>query len=189
LEGPRWPMVFAAALIPLPFLVLLLRKGWDRWHQNPRHVFSGISLRNSTQDEADFQRVSEVIAARYSDPQLSTSTIHCETGIPEGKISPLLENHTGIRFKAYLNQIRVDEAARLLVESDRSISEIAFLVGYGNTTHFNRVFRGLTKVSPGEFRRLNPKLQDRRAPGLDMENRVSGLESKSKHSQADEESS
>lgn len=46
----------------------------------------------------------------------------------------------------------LQEAKRLLVKSDLSISEIAFLLGFAETTHFNNFFRKNAKTSPTKFR-------------------------------------
>lgn len=162
LESRWWPVFVPAALMPLPFLILLFSRGWGRF-QVKRHA-SGSTVEMSTQEESDFRQVSQLIASRYPEPELSVSSIHAETGIPEGKISQMLEKRTGFRFKQYLNQIRISEAARLLAESDRTIGEIAFMVGYANTTHFNRVFRSLKKISPSEFRRSNQGQIQSRVP-------------------------
>jgi AraC-like DNA-binding protein len=45
------------------------------------------------------------------------------------------------------------EAKRLLKESEGTISEIAYSVGYNNVTHFNRVFKTETGIAPGDFRK------------------------------------
>lgn len=46
----------------------------------------------------------------------------------------------------------LQEAKRLLVKSDLSIPEIAFLLGFTETTHFNNFFRKHEKTSPTKFR-------------------------------------
>lgn len=59
---------------------------------------------------------------------------------------------TGKTFVTYLNELRVEESCRLLV-NDRyvGISIIAFDAGFKSITNFNRVFRSLRGVSPKEF--------------------------------------
>jgi AraC-like DNA-binding protein len=57
-------------------------------------------------------------------------------------------------FTQYLLQLRINEAQKLLQESDLSIGEIAFRVGFENLSYFNRVFKSIAGISPREFRRL-----------------------------------
>lgn len=59
----------------------------------------------------------------------------------------------GKTFQAYLASLRLGEACRQLLESGRTISEIAFDVGFGNLSNFNRAFRLARGMPPGEFRR------------------------------------
>ncbi len=56
-------------------------------------------------------------------------------------------------FSAYLNRVRMQRAAELLANDNVSITEVAFSVGYRNSTHFNRVFRATYKMPPREYRR------------------------------------
>lgn len=59
----------------------------------------------------------------------------------------------GKTFQAYLTDLRLGEACRQLLESRRTISEIAYDVGFGNLSNFNRSFRLARGMPPGEFRR------------------------------------
>lgn len=62
---------------------------------------------------------------------------------------------TGLNFTHYVSRVRVEKAKDLLQNPNLRISEIAFDVGFQSLTHFNRVFRNITGVSPSEFRRAN----------------------------------
>lgn len=55
-------------------------------------------------------------------------------------------------FTQYLQQLRIAEAQKLLIETDLSISEIAFRVGYENLSYFNRSFKALALKAPRAFR-------------------------------------
>jgi AraC-like DNA-binding protein len=58
-------------------------------------------------------------------------------------------------FTQYLQQIRISQAKKLLLESDLSISEIAFQVGFENLSYFNRCFKSLTGTSPNFWRKTD----------------------------------
>lgn len=57
-------------------------------------------------------------------------------------------------FTQYLLQIRINEAQKLLQETDLGISEIAFQVGFENLSYFNRSFKKITGLTPRDFKRL-----------------------------------
>src|SRR5215203_1940042 len=54
----------------------------------------------------------------------------------------------------FLNEIRINYACRLLTE-DKSISGICYDCGFMNLSNFNRIFRKIKQVSPGEWRKTN----------------------------------
>jgi AraC-like DNA-binding protein len=54
--------------------------------------------------------------------------------------------------RRYLEERRVQHAARALLETDRSVTEIANSVGYDDPYHFSRVFRRVTGMSPRKYR-------------------------------------
>jgi AraC-like DNA-binding protein len=59
---------------------------------------------------------------------------------------------TGRTMTQYVNEIRVGAAAQLLKSTDQSILEIAFKVGFGNYSNFNRQFKRIKDFSPRELR-------------------------------------
>jgi AraC-like DNA-binding protein len=56
-------------------------------------------------------------------------------------------------FVEYLNAIRVSNACKLLLETDKGISEIAYECGYKTASNFNQLFKKLTGTTPGEYRK------------------------------------
>lgn len=63
------------------------------------------------------------------------------------------KKHTNTTIVQYLNVTRIMNAQRKLLETDRSITEISRETGFSNITHFNRVFKSITGVSPSQFRK------------------------------------
>jgi AraC-like DNA-binding protein len=52
----------------------------------------------------------------------------------------------------YLTKVRMEQAIHLLRYTDLAIKEVAVSVGYANDNYFNKVFRKIVGISPGEFR-------------------------------------
>ncbi|MBQ6352302.1 MAG: helix-turn-helix domain-containing protein [Lentisphaeria bacterium] len=67
--------------------------------------------------------------------------------------SRLFRRTLGTGFNSYLNCYRVERAREMLLETELSVSEIAFACGFGSISQFNRVFRAVVRRSPGELRR------------------------------------
>lgn len=56
-------------------------------------------------------------------------------------------------FVEYLNAIRVSNACKSLLETDKGISEIAYECGYKTVSNFNQLFKKLTGTTPKEYRK------------------------------------
>lgn len=59
---------------------------------------------------------------------------------------------TGIYFNDYLNEVRIERAQALLLETRKSIYSIATEVGYSSVNYFCHVFKKQTHLSPTQFR-------------------------------------
>lgn len=62
---------------------------------------------------------------------------------------------TGQSFSAFLNQVRISNASRLLQTTQESIGNIAFQTGFSSLANFNRIFRNIKGHSPSEYRRIH----------------------------------
>jgi AraC-like DNA-binding protein/quercetin dioxygenase-like cupin family protein len=56
------------------------------------------------------------------------------------------------KFTGFVNETRIMHARKLLAETDKTITEVAFSCGYENTSYFNRQFRLYYEMSPTWFR-------------------------------------
>lgn len=63
------------------------------------------------------------------------------------------KEYTGKNFVNYLKELRVNEAKRLLAETDLRVIEISQRVGYENEKHFMKIFKSVSGVSPTEYRK------------------------------------
>ena len=68
-------------------------------------------------------------------------------------ISQLFKNEIGVNFLAYLTNIRMEKAKKLLLSSSLSIAEISEKTGYGDYRVFTKVFKKTEGVTPSQYRR------------------------------------
>jgi AraC-like DNA-binding protein len=139
-------------------LILLVRRKKRNMATGMGKPARHVTLVNHSDEQ--LQRLVEFIGSNYQSPELSAEVLGRETGIGLPRISALLQQKYSMNFKQYLNDIRITEAKRLLRESDRTIAEIAFAVGYNSIPHFNRVFRQHTETTPTDFRESGKQIRD-----------------------------
>lgn len=63
------------------------------------------------------------------------------------------KQYIGKNFVNYLKELRVNEAKRLLAETDMRVIEISQQVGYENEKHFMKIFKSVSGVSPTQYRK------------------------------------
>lgn len=94
------------------------------------------------------------IAEKLAGPNLSVQAVAMRQGVSSRYVQILFEEH-GTTFSQYVTGQRLARAYRLLTDArfaDRSITSVAFDVGFGDLTYFNRVFRRCYGVTPSEVR-------------------------------------
>lgn len=84
---------------------------------------------------------------------LSLSTLESELHLNKYYISHLFSSKLGLRFNDYVNSLRINEACRLLLGSDHSVTHVSEAVGFNTLRTFNRAFTKQMGVSPTEYRR------------------------------------
>lgn len=90
-----------------------------------------------------------------------TETVTLDQAAAVAKMSPksfcrFFKANTGKTLVEYVNELRIGEACRQLLETDLPVSEIALECGFNNLSNFNRRFRELKGSTPREYRRQNP---------------------------------
>ena len=68
-------------------------------------------------------------------------------------ISQLFKNEIGVNFLAYLTNIRMEKAKKLLLSTSMSIGEISEQLGYGDYRVFTKVFKKSEGITPSQYRR------------------------------------
>lgn len=75
-------------------------------------------------------------------------------GVHQTYIWKVLKMERGKSFSDYVEEYKLNEAKRLLLESDLTVAEIAEQLNYTNAQNFIRFFSKSTGVTPGKFRKL-----------------------------------
>jgi len=109
------------------------------------------------------QRAIGFICEHYTDP-LSLSDVSSRAFISSSHLSYLFRKHLGLRFKNLLCELRIRKSISLLHRNPRVlITELSLQSGFFDLSHFEKMFRRYTNMTPREYRdlvRSNIKLTD-----------------------------
>ncbi len=97
---------------------------------------------------------------RFQEPTLSRADLAREVGASQLLVARVINGACGKSFHRFVNEYRVQEARRLLRESDLTLAEIAFDAGYDGVDTFNRAFEQITGISPAEYRQAGTAAGD-----------------------------
>ncbi|WP_394698714.1 helix-turn-helix domain-containing protein [uncultured Draconibacterium sp.] len=64
-----------------------------------------------------------------------------------------LKANTGLSASCFIRETRLIRASELLLANNKTISEIAYMVGFGSPSYFNKCFHDYFGYSPGEFKK------------------------------------
>lgn len=104
--------------------------------------------------ESDSRRVLKVknyISQHYQD-ELRLNELADIAGMSPSAFSRFFKLHTGRNLSEYIIDLRLGYAARQLVDTAKSVSEISYLCGFNNLSNFNRMFKKKKGCSPTKFR-------------------------------------
>ena len=90
---------------------------------------------------------------------LSLKEVAEVVGISKAYFSRSFKSEMNTTFIAYLVQIRLEEAKRLLEESGKTTMEIAFEVGFRDYPHFSKSFKKQYGISPSDYRKQRQRIE------------------------------
>ena len=82
-----------------------------------------------------------------------------EVGLSPNYFSRIFNEKMNISFSAYINRLRVEQAQKLLLNTSLPIIEVAGLVGFDEQSYFSKVFKSVTHLSPGQYRKRSVRYE------------------------------
>lgn len=116
-----------------------------------RFIDAVYSARNPLTSE-HLGKITEYIHQHFGQ-ELSLEDAAAQAPISPYYLSHLFRQELGMTFSEYLTKVRLEEARRLLSDTDLRIGDVAMAVGYGDAGYFSRVFRKAAGCTPAEYRR------------------------------------
>lgn len=89
----------------------------------------------------------------FHEPGAVTAAV-AASGIPERSLKRRFKVATGTTLISYIQNLRIEEAKRLLETEEISIEQTSMHVGYENLAFFRRLFKRSTGLTPGHYRRM-----------------------------------
>jgi AraC-like DNA-binding protein len=117
------------------------------------HLLSG-SISNRESQESEYSRIKKVehyISGNFAD-KITLKQVAEQAHMSPNAFCRYFKKHANRTLFEYIIEYRVRRASRLIIQSDRRISDIGMECGFKNMTLFNRQFKKLMKLTPKEYR-------------------------------------
>jgi AraC family transcriptional regulator len=101
------------------------------------------------------ERARELLHARFAQT-VTHDDLANEAGVHPVYLATLFRRHFRCTIGEYVRGLRIDFAASELANSDHSLCEIGLAAGFSDQSHFSKVFKRHTGMSPGSFRAYLP---------------------------------
>ena len=106
-----------------------------------------------------FTEINTLILERrlYLNPKLSLKLISKQTNLSEGYLSQIINSNTDNNFNEYINNMRVENAIKLLLDDDYfkyTITAIGLESGFNTKTSFYNAFKKITGHTPNNYKKL-----------------------------------
>lgn len=119
-----------------------------------QQILSNTSFNNTETISYNSRRVSIVMEHlnKNFDKEVSLREAAKLASMSEVAFSRFFKTRTGNTFVDTLNEVRLGHASRMLIETTKSINEVAYHCGFNNMSNFNRIFKKKKKCTPKQFR-------------------------------------
>ncbi|MFD3157725.1 helix-turn-helix domain-containing protein [Haloimpatiens sp. FM7330] len=134
-------------------LVELLYYLINNFHQL---IYEKGSLKENEEQFERYDRIVRYIYNNYKD-KISLQDIAKREYLSSYYLSHEIKNTVGYSFKDFLNLTRVEESIKLLLDTDKTISEISEELGFSHSRYFNKHFKKHYKCTPLQYRKKYKK--------------------------------
>jgi transcriptional regulator GlxA family with amidase domain len=122
-----------------------------QWHRDGQLPYASM-IQNVNHGDAIILHCQQWIAKHYDRPDVIVQLVR-QSGLPKRSFDRRFRAATGYSPLSYVQTLRVEEAKQLLETSAVAAEKVGRDVGYEDAASFRRLFRKLTGITPGEYRR------------------------------------
>jgi len=110
---------------------------------------------HSASDGEFVKQLAEITEANLQNEQFGVSELAREMGMSRSNLHVKVKSVAKISASRFIRQLRLKKALELLIQSPLSASEVAYKVGFGSVTYFNKCFHDYYGFPPGEAGKRN----------------------------------
>ncbi len=108
---------------------------------------------HNTEDEKFLQKLLDIIQKDLTDPNFDGETLYTQMNMSRSTFYRKLKAVSGLTVNIFIRNVRIKQAAILLKETNKTIQEILYDVGFSNHSYFTKSFTEVFGMSPSKFKK------------------------------------
>jgi len=117
-------------------------------HSNHNNTFSFLKIKKSF-----IQKVQYHIQKNIDNENFNTAQLCKAIGLSRSQVHNKIKAATGLSTSIYIRSVRLNASIFLLKNSDYTISEIAYEVGFKNPSYFSKLFTDKFGITPSHYKK------------------------------------
>lgn len=156
----------ADAYITKPFDAGILKLRVDNLLKTRAHLISKFKnegilepslLSISSPDEIFLRKAIALVEKNLDNPDFNANMFVTQMYMSRTVLYTKLRALTGQNISTFIRTIRLKKAGALIIQTDKTISQVAYDVGFNDLKHFRESFKEFFKVTPSDYKKLNRK--------------------------------
>jgi AraC-like DNA-binding protein len=114
---------------------------------------TGLDSHNEDMEPTFIERLTRITEENLTNEHFSVDDLANAMGMTYTTLYRQLKSSTDKTISQFVREIRLKKANEILLQEDVTASEVAYRVGFGSPTYFNRCFHKYFGYAPGEIRK------------------------------------
>jgi transcriptional regulator GlxA family with amidase domain len=123
-----------------------------KWHPEGQLPYTGL-VRRAPHADSVVKNCEYWLSQHYREMDAIKQLVSMNE-VPERSLKRRFKAATGDTLIGHLQNLRIEQAKKLLEQEDSPIDEVSEEIGYMDVSFFRRLFKRLTGLSPGQYRRM-----------------------------------
>jgi transcriptional regulator GlxA family with amidase domain len=123
-----------------------------KWHPEGQLPYTGL-VRRAPHADSVVKNCEYWLSQHYREMDAIKQLVSMNE-VPERSLKRRFKAATGDTLIGHLQNLRIEQAKKLLEQEDSPIEEVSEEIGYMDVSFFRRLFKRLTGLSPGQYRRM-----------------------------------
>lgn len=130
----------------------------DFWQKLSGHIAELCKYGVKRKPSVDIvEETKHFIDEKYSDTEMSVSSIGNAMGMQGNHLSKLFKERYGTTMLDYLTTVRIQQAKKYIREKNMAVQEVAERTGFLSSTVFIRTFKKKEGITPGKYKEMTEK--------------------------------